>query len=330
MTTLLQGLTRFVVRVLTVLILGLVAYVAYASWAWRDLPIGTLESWYGDADLQTTAVDGVNIRYRLHPAPTSKAPVLVLIHSHFFEMGMWDLWVQALQPEFTLLRYDLSGHGLTGPDPSGVYTVARDVQLLRGLLAQLQLENVILVGSSLGGNIAFHYAAKYPQTVAGLALLNSGGTKRPDSRQRGKIPGWADILFPLVPTWALHRFVHWMVAHDDVLDAHTLERFVHMWRREGNRSAELERLRQFTTGDATAMLAAITAPTLVLWGEANPQLPPELADRFVRSLTAATQLSLHRYPGVGHVIPLEAPLRSAQDIAAFVRSLPQATEPAND
>lgn len=310
------------VRRLLLLLLGLVAgYIVYASWAWRDIPVATLEQQYGDATLQTAPIDGVPIRYRLHRARDTRAPVLVLIHSHFFEMGMWNTWVEQLADDFTLLRYDLSGHGLTGPDPSDVYTVQRDVALLDGLLAYLQISKAVLVGSSLGGNIAFHYAAAHPERISALTLINSGGLKRNKASRQGSIPSWADHVLPLLPPALLHRFVRWMVADDDKLDAATLRRFVHMWRRAGNRQAELNRLRQFHRGSADKTLAAVQAPSLILWGAANPQLPADHVERFRQALVNAERVESRIYPGVGHVIPLEAGIRSAADTAHFVRSL---------
>ncbi len=327
MKTLLRGLARWLGRLLVALILVVAGYVAYGSYAWRDIPAATLEQRYGDAELQTASVDGVNIRYRLHVASVAQAPVLVLIHSHFFEMGMWDAWVEQLAPEFTILRYDLSGHGLTGPDPTAKYNVERDVDLLTGLLSELNITQAVVVGSSLGGNIAFHFAAQHPEQTAGLVLVNSGGLKRKDRKQRGTIPAWADSIFPLVPPTALHRFVQWMAANDSVITDALLTRFVDMWRREGNRAAELSRLRQFDSGDPAQTLAQVTAPTLILWGEDNPQLAPELANQFTALLGSAASVETHIYPGIGHLIPLEAPLRSARDTAAFAYAVSQSQPP---
>jgi len=300
------------------------AYVAYASWAWRDIPVNKLEQRYGDAHLKTAEIDGVPLRYRLQGP--EQAPVLVLIHSHFFDMGIWDAWIPTLTHHYRVLRYDLSGHGLTGPDPTGDYRVQRDVDLLRSLLAKLQIDTYAVVGSSLGGNIAFTLAAQRPQNVTALVLINSGGLKR-QSRGSGRgIPAWADRVFPLVPPLALERFLEWMIADDRVIDAVLKTRFVDMWRRDGNRAAELARLRQFESGNPDALLARITAPTLILWGEDNPQLPVALASEFQRRLSAAATVEVHTYAGAGHVLPLERPTASADATVQFLQSLTASVE----
>ncbi len=313
-----RWLLRWLGRALVLMLVLVVGYVGWASWAWRDIPVSTLESRYGGPDLARASIDGVTIRYRLQGQAPGSAPVLVLIHNHFLDMGMWDAWVAELSADFTLLRYDLAGHGLTGPDPGGIYTVARDVELLAGLLTHLQLEQVGLVGSSLGGNIAFSFAARHPERTRALVLVNSGGLKRSNSRSGRQMPDWADAVFPLVPPVALKRFLRWMAADKSAVTPELESRFVDLFRREGNRAAELARLRQYETGDPAPLVAAIRAPTLILWGEDNPQLPASLAQRFAEALSSAPQVTLRLYPGAGHLLPLERPLASARETRAFL------------
>lgn len=309
-----RSFLKWTLRLIGLLLIIFLGYIAYAHWAWRDIPAAELDQKYAGSSLRSATVDGVTLRYRLE----GSGPVLILVHSHYFDMGIWDAWLPLLTPHFSVLRYDLPGHGLTGPDPSGIYTVERDVKLLDGLLNQLGIEDVALVGSSLGGNIAFTFAAQQPQRVRQLVLINSGGLKRKDSRSRGEIPAWADHLMPLVPPVALHAFVEWMVADDSKATDALKDHFVEMWRREGNRPAELARLRQFEIGEPDPLLAAITAPTLILWGEANPQLPVELAAQFEQKLTGASRVQRKSYPGAGHVLPVERPAESAADTLAFL------------
>ncbi len=316
MKTALRWLFKGLAAILACLLLAVLAYVIYGRIAWRDLPASTLEARYGGDDLAIATIDGVDIRYRL----TGEGPPLVLIHSHFFDMGMWEDWLPTLTPHFQVLRYDLSGHGLTGPDPSGRYSVARDVELLTGLLDHLQWQRAHVVGSSLGGNIAFTLAATAPERVETLVLVNSGGLKRANSRAGREVPGWADWVFPLIPPIALHRFLDWMIVDPDAVTPELERRFVELWRREGNRSAELGRLRQYQTGDPEPLLAAIRAPTLVLWGEDNPQLPVAMAQQFVDALSAAPIAQRRTYPGAGHVLPLERPAASARDTLLFLQT----------
>lgn len=317
---LLRSLFKGLLYLAAGLLVLLSAYAAWAHWAWSDIPAAELEQRYGSPALRSAVVDGATLRYEL--SGDAGKPVLVLVHSHFFEMGIWDGWLPLLTPHYQVLRYDLTGHGLTGPDPRGDYSVEHDVSLLAGLLDQLGVQTIDLAGSSLGGNIAFTFAAHHPQRVRHLVLINSGGLKRKDSRSRGQIPAWADQVMPLVPPAALRFFFRWMIADAAAETPAQQERFVAMWRREGNRRAELARLRQYDTGEPEPLLAQITGPTLILWGEANPQLPVELATEFESKLTASKRVQRKTYPGAGHVLPLERPTETAADVLAFLQTPP--------
>lgn len=319
MTRLTSGLIYF----LLLIVASIATYCGFAWWAWGDIPVQELEQKYGDADLKIAQIDGAPIRYRLQGQALSDQPTVVLVHSHFMDMQLWDQWLPLLTPHYSVLRYDLSGHGLTGPDESGIYTVERDVALLEGLLNELNIQKTLLVGSSLGGNIAFTFTAKNPTQVSALTLINSGGLKKPSGKGRsGKdMPSWADAVFPLVPPAALKSFLLWMTVDDATVSESTQTRFVDFFRRFGNRKAELARLRQFETGDPEPLLATITAPTLILWGADNPQLPVNLASRFKDKLTAAKQVNLKIYEGAGHVLPIERAAASANDTLAFFQSL---------
>lgn len=318
----LRALFRFAWRLAAGLTLSLVilvtAYVIFGKIAWRDIPVATLESKYGDPTLQTAVVDGVPLRYRVEGTPG--ATWLVLIHSHFMDMRMWDGWVEALGDQYRILRYDLSGHGLTGPDASGVYQVARDVALLEGLLQVEKIDRFHLVGSSLGGNIAFHYASGHSGRLLSLTLINSGGMPRKNNRASGTIPAVADHVFPLIPPMALKAFQRWMVAAPESLDPRDQQRFVDMFFREGNRKAELARLRQYEVTDPSGTLAEITAPTLVLWGADNPQLPAEVSEKFTAKLSQAARKRTVIMQPAGHLLPLEIPAESARVWRQFVQS----------
>lgn len=323
----LRWVGKWLLRLLLLVALSFASYVMYAHLAWPDIPAVELDAKYGGPDLKTATVDGLPIRYRQE----GQGPDLVLIHSHYFDMGMWDTWMPVLTPHFRVLRYDLAGHGLTGPDATGVYTVERDVALLDGLLQQLGIHELALVGSSLGGNIAFTFAAQQPARVRSLVLVSSGGLKRLDKPSRGSgrsIPGWADHIMPLIPPMALRKFVHWMSGGNEAVTASLAPRFIDLWRREGNRVAELARLRQFETGDPDPLLAGITAPSLILWGEQNPQLPVALSEQFAAKLTSARSVQRKTYPGAAHLLPAEQPQASADDALAFLLAQQPSTAPA--
>ncbi len=307
---------RWLLRILGLLVLVILVAIAGLAWVNRDLPASTVDAIYGGPDVQRVNIDGVSLAYRV----TGSGPPLVLLHSHFHSMRQWEPWVEVLSPHFTVIRYDLTTHGLTGPDPSDDYSRQRGAQLLLGLLQHLGLESTALAGSSTGGGLAWYFAAHYPERVEQLVLINAPGMPRiTNPYMETPLPDWAGYVLYLLPESLFRPFLEAAVVDDSLITDAVLTEFFTLYRREGNRMAEFHRLRAWERGDISEDLAQITAPTLILWGEQNPQLPVAHVAQFRQGLSRAAQVQDKTYPGVGHVIPLEIPYQSAQDALTFLQ-----------
>ena len=294
----------------------LVLTLLFLWWSNRDIPMTTLEQQYGGDNLQRLEIDGVNLAYKVE----GSGPPLVLIHSHFYTMRQWQSWVEALQPDFTLIRFDLTSHGLTGADPSGDYSRARGSILLSALLDHLGIERASLAGSSTGGALAWYYAAHYPQRVDKLILINAPGMPRVTNKYMEMgMPDWAGYVFYLLPESLFKAFLQAPVVDKSLISDAQVHEFHQMYRGTGNRMAEFERMQAWEKGDISDDLAQIQAPTLIMWGEQNPQLPVAHVQQYTDKLVNAQSVQQRIYPGVGHVIPVEIPAQSAADARLFLQ-----------
>ncbi|WP_163932411.1 alpha/beta fold hydrolase [Paraferrimonas sp. SM1919] len=312
-----KALLKGIGYTLLTLVLAIAAYLGYVLLRYQDIPVAELAS----KQTQTMQVLDNTVYYQRQGNPD--APNLVLIHSHFFTMDMWDSWVALLSPHFNIIRYDLTSHGLTGAEVNHDYSMAQDVALLAGLVEQLQLDSFILVGSSLGGNIALNYTAAHPDKVSALVLQNSGGFRKANSRggRAEDMPWWADYLLYVMPKLAFEKFYKWVVVDVSAHQQHNIDAFHNGFLREGNREAEIKRMRQFKLGGTAEALQKITVPVLIQWGQDNPQLPVALAENFVEHLTRASKVEVEIYPKAGHVLALEQPRQSANTFIDFVNQL---------
>jgi esterase len=118
------------------------------------------------------------------PADTADAPTVLLIHGFLDDASVWDGLVECLAGEVGAVRYDLPGFGTS----SGSVADARLVTL-ESLVAEAgdivaEIDGpVIVVGQSLGTQVAELVAAQHPDLVRGLVLLTPvplGGTQLPD------------------------------------------------------------------------------------------------------------------------------------------------------
>ena len=120
---------------------------------------------------RTLTVEGVALRYRLARSGGAYSP-LVLIHGVASNLTRWSEFVEqtALKASRDLLRIDLRGHGesLTRA-PAGMERWADD---LAAILDAEGYRGAIVVGHSLGANLAVHFAARHPARVVGLVLID--------------------------------------------------------------------------------------------------------------------------------------------------------------
>lgn len=296
-------------------VLGLVAF-AVAAWVYRDIPADVLEAKYTTPASRFLNVDGVRIHYR----DEGQGPVVVLIHANFSNLISWDPWVAALKDTHRILRFDMTGHGLTGPDPTGVYTLERNVELTARFVDALKLKRFSIGGTSLGGTVAMHYTAAHPERVERLILLSPGALEGRSMQREGRtVPAAANILEYITPRALAAFMLRSRFGDPEKVTDQLIDQWWEMWLREGQRAAILARLRSYSSADIVTATAGVKVPTLILWGEANPQAPVEQAGELRRMLVNAPSVTTITYPGVGHMAVEEAGDRIAPDVLAFLQ-----------
>ena len=102
-------------------------------------------------------------------------PALCLLHGIGNQSGSWVRQLDALAPRFRVVAWDAPGYGESDPLAAASPVAADYADVLSALLDALGLDRTVLVASSLGALIATSFAARRPQRVAGLMLLNPAG-----------------------------------------------------------------------------------------------------------------------------------------------------------
>lgn len=119
--------------------------------------------------MPTIVLDGLSVFYERH----GQGDAVLLIHGLGSSTEDWELQVDALQRDFTLVAYDVRGHGQSGKPP-GKYSIPQFATDAARLIDHLQLGRVHVMGLSMGGMIAFQLAADRPDLVRSLIIVNSG------------------------------------------------------------------------------------------------------------------------------------------------------------
>ena len=115
--------------------------------------------------------DGVGIQLALWE---SEGENVFCIHGLTANSRCWDRIASGLNPQFRVLAMDLRGRGLSDK-PSKGYSIHQHVEDVAALLEDQKLERVTLMGHSLGAYISLAFAARYPDRVRRLILMDAGG-----------------------------------------------------------------------------------------------------------------------------------------------------------
>ncbi|MEY3137646.1 MAG: hypothetical protein RL580_1378, partial [Pseudomonadota bacterium] len=179
---------------------GMVALVVgllVAAVVYRDHPVAEVEKRWAKPPSKFVIVDGVRLHYR----EEGSGPPVVLLHANYASLFMWEPWAEALKDRYRVIRVDLPAHGLTGPEPSGDYSLQRIQSLFEQFVDARGLERFVVVGTSIGGTVAMRYAADHPDRIERLVMISPGSL---EPRVRGRttpanVPKIADLLAWVTP-----------------------------------------------------------------------------------------------------------------------------------
>ncbi len=301
-------------------LLAAAAVVGLALWLYApDKSRPALEARYLDPADTYRLVDGIRLRVR-DTGPRG-APAVILLHGFGASLETWEPWARRLSTQWRVIRFDLPGFGLTGPDPTGDYSDARAVALLAGLMDQMGVVRADLIGNSLGGRIVWTFAAAHPERVERLVLVSPDGFASPgfEYGKAPSVPPMMRLLPYVMPRGLLRMNLAVAYGRPKTLDDATLTRYRDLMLAPGVRRAILARTAQVKLVDPAPILARIETPTLLLWGEKDGMIPIANAADYLHDLPHAT---LVRLPGLGHVPFEEAPDVSLAPVERFLTADP--------
>jgi esterase len=241
---------------------------------------------------------------------------LVLLHGFTGHAHAWDTLSIALQPHFHVYAVDQRGHGES--DPADTYSAVAAFADISGVVDQLGLTSLVLVGLSMGGRNAMYFTAKRPELVQKLVVVDIGPeiSKRttdaapgpPEPETWESIEQAAQHLHRANPYPGIHYY-RWVVSHS--LRERADGALVWGWH------PSIKQRRTQGDVDWWAVLRAITPPTLVLRGEQSPVLDRDVAERMVLELPRGTFVEIPRAVHTLHEDNPDAVLVALKRFLAF-------------
>jgi len=97
---------------------------------------------------------------------------LVLLHGFMEDMNMWDAHTESLSDYYQLIVIDLPGHGKSEVI-SEIHSMDMMADIVKLVLDKEEIENIVLIGHSMGGYATLAFAEKYPEYLLGFGLFHS-------------------------------------------------------------------------------------------------------------------------------------------------------------
>ena len=313
-----------ILLVLAGLTMGVVLW-AYAP----SLPPDDLIQRYANRNSQFIDIGGA--RAHVRDEGNKDGIPIVLIHGSMGSLHMWEGWVDRLKDRARLISVDLPGHGLTGAWPREEYTIEAYADFIEVLADTLNLDRFALVGHSMGGAVAWTFAATRPDRVSQLILVDSAGIPRdggaaPLPIRLARLPVIGDLGIWFKPEFLVKRSLAEVYADPAMVTPERVTRYAELQRFPGNRHATLLRARTQEPLDPS-VLKRLAVPTLILWGAEDRWVPRGDAFRF-QSNIKGSKLAL--FEKLGHNPMEEDPAATAAAVDAFLpAALTPRTEPAS-
>lgn len=244
---------------------------------------------------------------------------VILLHGIGSHLQTWDGWADALDDDYRTIRFDMPGAGLSPPDASADYTDTRAILLVNALMDELEVETASLIGNSLGGRIAWTFAAANPDRVDKLVLVSPDGFASPGFAygKPGTVPRIMVALKYALPKSMVQSALEIAYADPAKISDQTLQRYHDLLRAPGARAAMFARMGQTVLTEPEPLLARIEASVLLIWGEDDAIIPVSNAADYQAALQHETLLVL---PGIGHLPQEEAPTQTVVPILEFLEA----------
>lgn len=257
-------------------------------------------------------------RLHLRDSGPKEAPAVLMLHGFGASLQTWDVWAPALSATHRVIRLDLPGNGLSDPDPANDYTDARSIELVLSLMDQLGVARTSIVGHSIGGRIAWTFAARYPERTERLVLVAPDGFASPgfEYGRAAEVPAVLGSMRYVMPKPVLRMSLEPAYADPTFLTEELTTRYHDLMLAPGGRDAMVKRLEQTVLIDPRPMLATIAAPTLLVWGDADAMIPVANAQDYLSAVRGSRLVTL---PNVGHLPQEEAAESSLAAVADFLR-----------
>ncbi|MBV8471451.1 MAG: alpha/beta hydrolase [Burkholderiaceae bacterium] len=290
---------------LFLVLLNRFAPVTAARWA-----LAVVRRWAG-LTLKRAVFDSVQMPY----LDGGSGEAVLLLHGFGGDKDNFTLLARFLTRHYRVIAPDLPGFGDASRDPAASHRIVDQVERLHAFVETLGLKRFHLGGNSMGGFIAAEYAARYPEQLISLWLLDAAGTAAAhDSPTMRQYVATGELPLLLRTPQAFTTLLHTATSRPPYLP-YCVKLLLG---RRGAADFDLHS-RIFQDVVVSPLLETrrqpIRVPALIMWGSEDRVLNPAAAP-VLHELIPGSQVVV--LPGIGHLPMYEVPRKTAQAFRSFL------------
>jgi pimeloyl-ACP methyl ester carboxylesterase len=256
----------------------------------------------------------------MHYVEAGRGPALLLLHGLGASTFSFRRLIPLLAPHLRAIALDLKGFGYSERPRDGDYSLSAHARTIRDFMDVMGIEKASVLGHSMGGAVAMHLAAAYPERIERLILVSSATQSEVSRAVRGA--RFLRLFLPLVAMltlqnrWFRRLSLSSAVVDPSYLTEDVMEGYIRPTRIRGHLRS-LGELMVDRAKDPRIDPSAIHQPTLIIWGGGDRWLPPSNGRRLQQQIPGARMVVVEK---AGHLVPEEQPEETANAIIDFLRS----------
>ena len=280
-----------------------------------------------DEDSQFVSVKDIEIHYKSFGNPDSD-PVYLLLHGFGAHSYTWHELTSSLAERSYVIAFDRPAFGFTErplkEDFNGFnpYTQEAQLELIKGLMDALSIEQALFIGHSAGARISVEFALAHPDKVTGLVLLDAAIYNSGARTGLGRLLLFTPQMNRMGPLFMRQfagepglKVLRASWANPDALDDETLEAYQKPLQAADWDKALWELTKASSAPQFIPDLPTITQPALILTGLEDKTVPPELSKRLDADLPNSTYAE---YEACGHVPQEECPIAVLETLQSWL------------
>lgn len=267
-------------------------------------------------------VDGVCWPYL--EGGNSNAEVILFVHGFAADKDTWPIYTKHFYKRFRVVIPDLPGFGENVKDLNRDYGIASQTDGLVKFLQAIGIEKCHIVGNSMGGHISLNFAAKFPQHLHSLTLINNAGIMLDQKSDIALAVEAGENPLEMKSVDDVPRQIA-LVMHKPVYLPGFIKRA--MYQHAQREKPLLDKIFWQTVAETEAMamndsLSSITVPTLILWGRHDRIIDVSTAHILNEGISNSECVIIEQ---AGHVPMAEKPAITARHNIEFIEQLSSST-----